>query len=69
VADLSKALSRPEVESEARARFDAGKMNKLRICPGFRPQDAEPMMESLRQLRDFFVEAAANGKAIVTCLV
>jgi hypothetical protein len=44
-------------------------MNKLKIYPGFRQEDAEPLMDNFRQLRDFYVEAAKNGKAIVTCLV
>ena len=69
VARLSETLSRPEVEAEAAARFDPPKMNKLEIYPGFRPQDAEPLMHALRQLRDFYADAAKNGNAIVTCLV
>lgn len=69
VAELSKALSQPEVESEARARFDLAKMRKLHIYPGFREEDVEPLLDSFRQLRDFYVDAAANGTAIVTCLV
>jgi hypothetical protein len=69
VAQLSEALTGPSVETEARARFDPAKMNKLKIYPGFRPEDADSLLESLRQLRDFYTEAAKNGKAIVTCLV
>jgi hypothetical protein len=69
VAQLSEALNNPELEPEASARFDAGKMNDLKIYPGFRPQDADALLDSLRQLRDFYAEAAKQGKAIVTCLV
>jgi len=69
VAELNRALSQPQTESEARARFDADKMNKLQIYPGFRQQDAELLMESLGRLRDFYADAAAKGHAIVTCLV
>jgi hypothetical protein len=69
VAVMSRVLDQPETETEARVRFDAEAMNKLQIYPGFRAQDAEALMERLRQLRDFYREAAASGKAIVTCLV
>ena len=69
VRELSRALSKPEVESEARTRFDPDKMNKLKIYPGFREADAEPLMDNLRRLRDFCAEAAGKGKGIVTCLV
>lgn len=69
VAQLSAELSGPDVESAAKARFDAGKMNKLEIYPGFRPQDADSLVDSFRQLRDFYADATKNGKGIVTCLV
>ena len=69
VAQLSEALSRPQVEAEARSRFDAVRMNNLKIYPGWRAQDAEELMNSFRQLRAFYGDAVKNGKAIVTCLV
>lgn len=69
VAELSAALSAPAVESEARAHFDAGKMNALQVYPGFRSGDLDPLMNVLRQLRDFYADAAQKGNGIVTCLV
>lgn len=69
VAQLSEALSRPELESEASARFDSSRMNGLKIYPGFRPQDLDSLMDSMRQLRKFYAEAALRRNAIVTCLV
>ena len=69
VAKLTSLLSAPVVESEAKARFDATRMNELKIYPGFRPQDVDPLLDSLRQLCDFYADAAGNGNAIVTCLV
>jgi hypothetical protein len=69
VAELSRALDRPELEAEAAARFDPARMSALGIYPGWRPSDREEVMEGLRRLRAFFAEAAANGRAIVTCLV
>jgi hypothetical protein len=69
VADLSQALSRPELESEAAARFDAGRMSALSIYPGWQPSDAEWVMDAFRRLRDFYSDAAGQGRAMVTCLV
>lgn len=69
VAQLSAALDAPEVETEARGRFDAARMNSLQIYPGFRPEDAGPLLEALRRLRDFYAGAAKNGNAMVSCLV
>jgi len=69
VAQLSQALSRPELESEAAARFDAARMSQLGIYPGWRPSDDAWVMDHLRRLRDFYTAAASEGRAIVTCLV
>ena len=69
VAELSVALSSPETEAEAAARFDAARMSKLGIYPGWRASDAEPVMQALRRLRDFYADAASKGRGIVTCLV
>ena len=69
VTQLSEALSAPALESEASTRFDAARMNTLQIYPGFRPQDLESLLESLRHLRNFYADSAKNGNAIVTCLV
>ena len=69
VAELGQALSRPELEAEAAARFDAARMSQLQIYPGWRPSDAEWVMDSLRRLRDFYSDAAKKRQAIVTCLV
>jgi hypothetical protein len=69
VAELSQALSHPELESEASARFDAARMSQLEIYPGWRPSDAEWVMDAFRRLRDFYADAAAHGRAMVACLV
>jgi hypothetical protein len=69
VAELSGKLGDAELETEAAARFDAERMNKLKIYPGWRPTDAEPVMAAFRRLRDFYADAAQKGHAIVTCLV
>jgi len=71
VRELSEELRRAEVESEAVARFDPAKMSQLQIYPGWRAgeQDKEWLMDAFRRLRDFYSSAAAQGRAIITCLV
>jgi len=71
VRELSEELRRAEVESEAVARFDPAKMSQLQIYPGWRggEQDKEWLMDAFRRLRDFYSSAAAQGRAIITCLV
>jgi hypothetical protein len=69
VIDLSRLLANPALEADAAARFNPEKMNELDIYPGFEADDAEWIMEAFKNLRDHFVSAATNGKAIVTCLV
>lgn len=69
VSAIALALNQPALEAEAAGRFDPAKMSKLEIYPGWRSSDAENLIASLHQLRDFYAEAAGNGRAIVTCLV
>ena len=71
VRELSEALSRPEVEAEAATRFDPATMSRLQIYPGWRAgeQDREWLMDAFERLRDFYASAAAQGRAVVTCLV
>jgi hypothetical protein len=73
VVALSQALSHPELEAEAAARFDVERMSQLEIYPGWDAgaagSDAEWVMDGFRRLRDFYADAAGKGRAIVTCLV
>ena len=71
VRQLSQELGRPELESEAAARFDAARMSQLQIYPGWREgeQDKEWLMDAFRRLRNFYLSAAAQGRAVITCLV
>lgn len=68
---LSEELRHPEVESEAAARFDPGRMSRLQIYPGWQAgeQDREWLVDAFHRLRDFYLSAAAQGRAVVTCLV
>jgi len=71
VRELSEELRRPEVHAEAVARFDPAKMSELRIYPGWRAgdQDKQWLFAALQRLCDFYSSAAAQGRAIITCLV
>ncbi len=69
VAELAEALGRPELESEAAARFDPQRMCELGIYPGWQPSDSEWVLDGLRRLRAFYADAAGKRRAIVTCLV
>lgn len=69
VAEIGAALNGPTVETEAAARFDAARMNRLDIYPGFEPSDRDALMDALRRLREFYADAASKGNGIVTCLV
>lgn len=71
VRALSEELRRPEVESEAAARFNPAKMSQLQIYPGWRAgdQDKEWLMDAFRRFRAFYSSAAAQGRALITSLV
>jgi Domain of unknown function (DUF1877) len=69
VAEMAQALSGPEVEEAAAARFDPERMSEMEIYPGWRAGDRDSVMALLRELRDFYAQAAARGWAVVTCIV
>ena len=71
VRALSQELSRPQLESEAAARYDPIRMSRLQIYPGWSAgeEEKEWLMDAFHRLRDFYAAAAAQGRAMVTCLV
>jgi len=69
VAAIAIAINQPALEAEAAGRFDPAAMAKLEIYPGWRQSDAENLLAAVRRLREFYTDAAAGGRAIVTCLV
>jgi hypothetical protein len=71
VRKLHEALRRPALESEAAARFNPSRMSQLQIYPGWREgeQDKDWLMDAFRRLRNFYAGAAAQKRAVVTCLV
>jgi hypothetical protein len=70
VRAISEELSRPEVETDAAARFDPAQMTQLEIYPGWSgDQDKDWLLDAFRRLRDFYASAAADGRAVVTSLV
>jgi len=69
VAEIAEALNRPDLEAEFAARFDPKRMSDLGIYPGWQGSDADWVLDGFRSLRDFYSKAAADGHAVVTCLV
>ena len=70
VGEVAEALAASD-EDEVMERFDPQRMASLQVYPfGWdEPDDREWLLQSLRELRSFYSDAAANGRAIVTCLV
>lgn len=69
VEAISEALNAPALETEAAGRFDASRMNKLGIYPGFRASDLDGLLEAICRLSAFYADAASSRQAIVTCIV
>lgn len=70
VAELARALGDPQVEEQASDRYDPARMTELQIYPfGWGTDAREWIMDAFRSLRSFHAGAAADGRAVVTCLV
>ena len=71
VAELAAALDDPQTVRDASDRYDPRRMTELQVYPfGWDDEDnREWIFDALRDLRAFYSEAAANGRAVVTCLV
>ena len=70
VAAIARELSRPNLEAEMEARFDADQMMQLGIYPVQfdDPDDREWLMDEFRRLQQFYLDASAAGLAVVTCI-
>jgi hypothetical protein len=69
VAAIARELSRPNLEAEMTARFDAAQMANLGIYPGgFDAADKQRLMDAFQKLRQFYVDASAANLAVVTCI-
>jgi Domain of unknown function (DUF1877) len=71
VAELAAALRQPQTEAEVVARYDPQRMSQLQIYPfGWEEEDNRDwLLDGFRDLRAFYADAAANRRAVVTCLV
>jgi hypothetical protein len=70
VVKLAHEMSRADLEREMEARFDPERMSHKGIYPTpWSNQAIGGLMWEFRQLRDFYVGAAAGGFAVVTCIV
>jgi len=69
VAAIATELSRADLESEARARFDPAQMASLGLYPGgWDAGELDNLIEQFHRLREFFAEASAKGRIVLTCL-
>jgi hypothetical protein len=51
------------------ARWDPDQMTALGIYPAvFEPDDEQWLMDAFRELRKFYVDAAAGNLAVLACL-
>jgi hypothetical protein len=71
VAELAGLLGDPGLDAEAAGRYDPRRMAELQVYPfGWDDEDnREWIFDGLRDLRGFYADAAANGYAVVTCLL
>jgi hypothetical protein len=70
VAKIVAALDRPGLDAEMRARFVPDDMIRLGIYPGGWPPDSLAWLtEEFDRMREFYRDAAANRRAMLTCLV
>ncbi len=68
-ADIARELGRSGLEDEMRARFDPATMVAAGLYPGgWEPDEIENLISEFQQLRDFFADASAHGRIVVTCL-
>jgi uncharacterized protein DUF1877 len=69
VAAIAHELTQPNLEAEMTARWDPDQMTALGIYPAvFTSDDEQWLMDAFRDLRKFYVDAAAGNLAVVTCL-
>lgn len=71
VAELARLMGDPALDDELAARYDPKRMDDLQIYPfGWSDFDNRDwIFDAFRDLRGFYADAAANGYAVVTCLV
>jgi len=69
VAAIAHELTQPNLEAQMAARWDPDQMTALGIYPAvFEPDDEQWLMDAFRELRKFYVDAAAGNLAVVACL-
>jgi hypothetical protein len=67
--EIARELGRSGLETEMRARFDPAKMVAAELYPGgWEPWEVDNLINEFHELRDFFAEASANGRVVVTCI-
>jgi Domain of unknown function (DUF1877) len=68
-ADIARELGRSGLENEMRARFDPTKMVAAELYPGgWEPGEIDNLINEFHGLREFFADAIAHGRIVVTCI-
>jgi hypothetical protein len=68
-ADIARELGRSGLEAQMRARFDPAKMVAAALYPGgWEPGEIDNLINEFQELRDFFADASAHGRIVVTCI-
>ena len=72
VAQIVAALNRPGLDAQMHARFLPAEMERLGIYPGGWDQQSDALAwltGEFDRMREFYRDAAANRRAMLTCLV
>lgn len=68
-ADIASEFGRHDLESEMRARFDPAAMVAAGLYPGgWAADEIDHLIEEFQKLRNFFADASAHGRIVVTCI-
>jgi hypothetical protein len=69
-AEIARELADPGLETVMKARFDPARMTAAGIYPGrWNQGELNCLMESFRELCEFFTAATRKQFAIITCIV
>ncbi len=68
--EIARELGGASLESEMEARFDPARMTAAGIYPAqWQKADLDWLLESFRELREFFAAASQNRLAVISCIV
>jgi hypothetical protein len=69
VAEISRALARPNLNDDMNARFDRARMTALKVYSSrWDDDDRQELLDAFGELRDFYAQAAARNSAVLTSM-